>query len=296
MTARWGGIGRAVAAGAIMAVALGVGTGLGGLASDRAGMTGLAARLPPALLTSLIAVPLVLVLRRRWDHRSLRGLGLTGFGASVRGFVLGVTVTLASATLVFAAGTAAGWVQWRPVHPTTLLVFVLGNGLVAVLLEALPEELTMRGYAWTALRERHRAAIAAAVTTLVFLVVPGISTVVGAAVAAATDGPPSPVGIVPAGNDPVSYPVLLTVFGLTLVAARTATSSRSLWTCVGTHLTFLTVDRVVLFGRQRAAGWSAELTTPDAVLLVPAYLLLTALVYVALDRLRGRRRNRSSEA
>ena len=296
MSVRWGGIARAAVAGGTMAVALGVGTGLGEHVTRWAGVSGLVGRLVPALLTCLIAVPVVLVLRRRWDRRPLRQLGLTGVGASMRGFALGVGVTLASAITVFGAGTAAGWLRWRELDPGGLLAFVAGNGLVALLLEALPEELTMRGYAWTALRERHRAALATTVTTVVFLLVPGVSTLVTAGVAATLGGPPAPIGLVPDGEDPVSYLVLLTVFGLTLVAARTATSARSLGTCIGTHLTFLTVDRVVLFGPDYQAGWSAELATPDVVLLVPAYLLVTMAAYLAINRLRRRRRTPNPQA
>ncbi|CAM5529089.1 hypothetical protein SANTM175S_08975 [Streptomyces antimycoticus] len=66
------------------------------------------------------------------------------------------------------------------------------------------------------------------------------------------------------------------MFGLTLVAARTAVSRAPLWAAIGTHLTFLTVNRIVLEGDRRGAGWHTEQTTPDAVLLVPAYLLLAA--------------------
>ena len=270
---------------AVMALALGVGAGVGNAVTERLNQTGFVSRLLPALLCSVIAVPIVLALRRCWDHRSLAGIGLTGPGESARAFLLGVGVTLGSAAAVFGVGTAAGWLRWNDLDTAALLVFVLTNGLVALLLEALPEELTLRGYAWTSLRERHRAAVATLLTTTLFLLVTGASTVVYAAVTAALGGQPSPIGIAPAGEDPVSYPVLLTIFGLTLIAARTATFSTSLWTCIGTHLAFLTVNRIVLFGEERAAGWSAELIAPDAILLIPADLVLAMLIYSVLARL-----------
>ena len=279
-----GGVGRAVIGAAIMAVALGVGAGVGGVVADRLGWTGLTGSLLPALLCSVIAVGLVLILRRRWDHRSLAGIGLTGVGESTRTFLLGAGVTLGSAAAGFGLATAAGWVRWNALDPPSLLIFVLANGIVALLLEALPEEVTLRGYAWSSLRERHRAAVATLLTTALFLLTPGAATVVYAAITAGLGAQSTPIGIAPAGEDPVSYLVLLTVFGLTLVAARTATSSTSLWTCIGTHLAFLTVNRVVLFGEQRAAGWSAELITPYAVLLIPAYLVLSAVIYRLLGR------------
>ncbi|GAA0593297.1 type II CAAX endopeptidase family protein [Kutzneria viridogrisea] len=286
---RAAGLGRAVVGAGVVALALGAGTGIGTAVTDALGITGFGARLLPALLCSSIAVPLVLVLRVRWDHRSLTGIGLTGPRESMAALLLGVVVTGGSAAAVLGAGTTIGWVRWGPLDLTALLAFVLTNGVIALLLEALPEEVTLRGYAWTSLRERHRAVLATLLTTALFLAIPGAASVVSAAVTAVLGGGPSPIGIAPAGEDPFSYLVLLTVFGLTLVAARTATSSASLWTCVGTHLTFLTINRVTLFGQQRGAGWSAEFTTPDAVLLIPAYLIVAALTYLTVAHLRRRR-------
>ncbi|MGQ0841957.1 CPBP family glutamic-type intramembrane protease [Actinokineospora sp.] len=195
-------------------------------------------------------------------------------------------MTLGSAAAVFAAGTAAGLLRWTTPDLAALAAFVLVNGLTAVRLEALPEELALRGYAWTALRERHRAAVATLVTTALFLLVPGGSMVVHAAIT------PSPIGFVPRGEDPLSYLILLVVFGLTLIAARTATASASLWTSVGTHLTVLTVNRIALFGDERGAGWSAE-AGPEAVLLVPVYLCVAALAFLVIRR--GSRRKRPAD-
>jgi hypothetical protein len=47
-----------------------------------------------------------------------------------------------------------------------------------------------------------------------------------------------------------------------------------LWTSVAAHLTFLAVNRVILFGEARSVGWHAYLVTSDAVLLVPGHLLV----------------------
>lgn len=283
---RAAGLGRALAGAGVMALALGVGTGVGAAVTDRLGLTGFGARLLPALLVTAIAVPLVIVLRVRRDRRSLVGIGLTGPGESTRAFLLGVAVTVGSATAVLGAGTAAGLVRWGPLDLAALLAFILTNGVTALLLEALPEETTLRGYAWTSLHERHRATVATLVTTALFLGIHGAATAVEAAVTALLDGQPHPISIAPAGENPLDYLVLLAVFGLTLIAARTATASASLWTCIGTHLAFLTINRVTLAGPQRGAGWSAELTTPDALLLFPAYLVMAALIYLAIARLR----------
>src|SRR5207253_5429480 len=98
------------------------------------------------------------------------------------GFCRGVAVTGSSAALVFGAGTAAGWVRWSSLDLASLGWFLLTNALVAMLLEAVPEELTLRGHTWGALRERLGGVGAALGTTAVFLVTPGASTVVQAGV------------------------------------------------------------------------------------------------------------------
>ncbi|MEV5539953.1 CPBP family glutamic-type intramembrane protease [Saccharopolyspora shandongensis] len=270
-------LGRAVLGPIAMAFALGVATAVAPATGD----DGFAVRLLPAVLTSLIAVPVVVLLWRR--RGGLRGLGLTAGLRGLRGFLLGCVVTAGSAALVFGAGTAAGWLRWAALDLGSLVVFLITNAIVAFLLEALPEELTLRGHAWCTLRSRFGRWAAAVGTTAMFLVVPAASSLVAAGVAVLGGGSPGAIGWAPAGEDPVSYLILLTVFGVALIAARGATGS--LWTSVATHLTFLSVQRIVLDGERRDAGWSAEMTTPDALLLVPAYLLLAAVVFLGVRRL-----------
>ncbi|HEY0692146.1 MAG TPA: CPBP family glutamic-type intramembrane protease [Kribbella sp.] len=258
---------RAALGAIVMAIALGTASALGS-ALDAAPTV--IARLIPALLCASIAVLLVKLLHRG----SMTSLGLTG---GIGPFLLGIAVTGGSAALLFGLATIADWLAWGPFDLPAVLLFLLTNGVVALLLEALPEELTLRGYTWTALRSSHSGTVAALGTTGLFLLVPGGASVVQAGVGALAGSPAPSPGLAPPGEDPASYLFLLTVFGLTLVAARAATGS--LWTSIATHLTFLTVNRLTLYGDQRGAGWSVELVQPDAILLVPAYLLLTALIY-----------------
>ncbi|KIZ16158.1 hypothetical protein SNA_23425 [Streptomyces natalensis ATCC 27448] len=200
------------------------------------------------------------------------------------GFCRGVAVTGSSAALVFGAGTAAGWVRWTSLHLASFGWFLLTNALVAMLLEAVPEELTLRGYTWAALRERLGGVGAALGTTAVFLVTPGASTVVEAGVGRILGVQTPPMGLVPHGQDPFFYPVLLIVFGLTLVAARTSPGPGPLWASIGTHLTFLSVNRVAFEGVRRHTGWSARIAPEHAALLCLGYLAVTAAVFLCLRR------------
>lgn len=221
-----------------------------------------------ALACTLIAVALI----RPWRHN----LGLTG---GLRPFLVGVGVTAASATLIFGLGTLTGWLTWGPFDPTQAARFLLTNAVIAVLLEAFPEELTLRGHTYSTLRTTHRPWLAATLTTAFFLVTPALSSVIESALTLGSHKP----WLVPPGEDPISYLFLLTLFGFTLIAARNATGS--LWTSIGTHLTFLTINRLTLYGEARNAGWSMHLETPDAILLIPMYLLAATIAFRLIRRL-----------
>ncbi|GAB3813337.1 type II CAAX prenyl endopeptidase Rce1 family protein [Kribbella italica] len=226
-----------------------------------------------ALACTLIAVALI----RPW--RDPRRLTLAG--NPVRPFLIGVAVTTASATLTFGLATLAGWLTWGPINPRQVATFLITNAVIAVLLEAFPEELTLRGHTYSTLRTTQRPWQAAVITTAFFLVTPALSSVIESALILGAHKP----WLAPPGEDPISYLVLLAVFGFTLIAARTATNS--LWTAIGTHLTFLTVNRLTLYGEDRSAGWSMHLESPDAILLIPLYLLLATIAFRVIRRLTG---------
>ncbi|MEU8586879.1 CPBP family glutamic-type intramembrane protease [Streptomyces sp. NPDC048664] len=280
--ARYGALARALGGGLVMAVALGTGTALGPALAHAAGVDGLPARLIPAAFVTALAVPLIVRLARP---------GSLGFGSaarSARAFLTGAGVTAAAAALVLGAGTAGGMLRWGRPDLASLAGFLLSNTAVALLLEALPEEATLRGYTWTSLHERFGATASALGTTAVFLPVPGVASLVHAGVARLIGEEPGPVGPAPDGQNPVDYLILLTVFGLMLAAARTARAGAPLWTAIGAHLTFLTVNRIALQGTDRAAGWSAEQTTPHAALLIPAYVLVATAGFLACGRITRR--------
>ncbi|MFH8518382.1 type II CAAX prenyl endopeptidase Rce1 family protein [Streptomyces gelaticus] len=277
-----GAMGRALVGGLIMAVALGIGNGLGPVLADATGASGLAARLIAAALVTVVAVPFVL----RLSH--LRTVGFGSPGASLRSFLTGVGVTAAAAALVLGAGTAVGLLAWQQLDLLTLISFLVTNAVVAFLLEALPEEATLRGYTWTSLRRRFGPVLAALGTTAVFLLVPGTSTLVTVCIARLAGDEPGRMGSVPEGQHPVDYLILLTVFGLTLTAARAAVGHAPLWAAIGTHLTVLTVNRIMLQGEERDAGVTVVQASGDVVLLVPLYLVVVAIAFLTCRRVTRR--------
>ncbi|TDD55434.1 CPBP family intramembrane metalloprotease [Kribbella antibiotica] len=230
-------------------------------------------RIVPALACAVVVILLIRPVRRRQE------LGLQRAG---RGLLSGLLVTGGSAVVVLGAGTVAGWITWGHFELHRVLLFLLTNTVIALLLEALPEELSLRGHTWSALRSRYGGLLSAVGTTALFLLVPGIASAVQLVLGTIFEQNTQELSLVPPGEDPVAYLFLLTIFGFTLIAARAATGS--LWASVATHLTFLTVNRLTVdrpsrYWLVRDAGWSATVINQDVLLLVPAYLVLAAVVY-----------------
>lgn len=272
----------------VMAVALGVGTTLGELlASWLPNSTGFLARLIPAILVTLIASTGLSILIRR-GNLAPNQTGLKTSHGILRPMLLGILVAIASASVVVLPAIILGWIRLDLVSGNQLLYFLLTNLIIGLLLEAIPEELTLRGYAYGSLRQRFKKAWAGLCTTILFVIVPGLSTIVSAGLNALTGRTAGHIGIAPQGEDPVSYVILLAVFGSVLIAARTTLSGWPVWTSVGFHITFLTINRL-FFAEGRQTGLVAERVSADVVLLVPVYLLLAWLVFNVIKRYTGAR-------
>jgi membrane protease YdiL (CAAX protease family) len=242
-----------------------------------------------ATLCAGVAIPAVLFLRRRVDGRDLRSMGLAPAGRALRGILGGVIVTVGVGVAVLAVASGAGAITWNTPDPVQLTYFLLTNAVIALLLEALPEEIVYRGYVLTTLSETGRVVLAPVLTTVLFAIMPGFGTVLDRLAQMALGLPAGPIGFAPPGRHPVDYLILMVVFGAALVAVRLATGS--VWPGVGVHIGFLTINRIVLEGGSREAGLEARFTDPAVILLIPAYVLVAALVVVAVrigPRLRGR--------
>jgi membrane protease YdiL (CAAX protease family) len=224
----------------------------------------------PAALTLLLTVPLVLIIyRRRADDLAL--------AHPIRS-LFGTMVVLTCASLVLVPAIAAGWIKITDVDLPALLGFLAVNTVMALALEAVPEELVFRGSIFGTVRSYGPGWLATIVATAAFVVAPGASIGLTAVLGSWLDLPVPPATFAPGGQNPVDYAVLLVVFSVCLVLARVAT--RSIWTSVGAHLSFLTVNRIVYPGRAD----TGVTTTVDSgtELLVIAYLVLAIIVFATM--------------
>lgn len=261
------------------------GLGLAGIVSGWARQSGwdvVAVRATAALTTLLVVGVLLAALRYGLDRRVVGLLAAARPGHALTG----AAIVGGSAVIVFGAAAVMGAVTITAIDGLVFVRFLVINILTALALEALPEELVFRGYVYGTLRRRWRPLWSGLVTTGLFLAAPGWSSVIewalGHVIGRAVESP----SWAPGGQDPVSYLVLLGVFGAMLIVLRQATGS--VWAPIGAHLVFLTVNRALLSPQQYDAGLTVDVV-PGAELLVPAYLAGALLAGLALSRARHTR-------
>lgn len=246
--------GTAIARALVAVLVMGTGLAIPGFVASQLGASAAAAeplrnRLLTAGAVCLFVVVLILLLRWRWDRAPVRGIGLTGLRSDTRGFLLGIAVVAGAGVLVLAGLSLVGAVRWTSIDPSRLVLFLATNAVIALLLEAIPEEVSIRGYALTALRARFARSRATPLAIGAFLLVPVVALSTESLLALATGSPEARFTFAPGGEDAVAYYLMLAVFGLMLIYAREATVSATVWTCIGAHLAWLTLNRLVLGDR-----------------------------------------------
>ncbi|MEO7587053.1 MAG: hypothetical protein ABIS84_03390 [Arachnia sp.] len=273
----------------VMCVGLGIAIGITTVWEQDFGLTGIPSHLLRAALMTGLVVPTVLILRSRLDRRSWAGLGWTRrIGPPV---ALGLGVGLTSGLLAWAPALLAGWIRVDAIDLGAFAWFLLINGLALLFYEALPEELALRGYAWTNLRDGWGTTTATVMTTALFPFGGIVITGVAAGVVAALGADGAGVSAFPA--DPVVYIAQLVPFGLALIAARRMPIRGALFVAVAFHWTQLTVTRTLLGGMGWVgSGWSTTLVEPDAAALVLVHIILAGAMFVALRLLLTRAASR----
>lgn len=277
---------RALAATLVFVVALGVANAVSLVAGERFGWPGLVRSLVQAVLCTVITLVGITGLGQASGVRP-PWYGLRRAGAW-RDVGSGFAVVAVAAGAVVAVAAVAGRVRVAEVDLGLLVLFLLSTAVVATGLEAFPEELAFRGMAYSSLRSRAAGWVAVAGSTLLFVLAPGASTVVSAALVRLM-GSPLPIGVslAPGGANPVDYLVFLVLWSLCLTAARLVTGS--IWTAVGAHLLMLVVNRLLIGASD---GLRVDLAGADQLVILPAYVLLAALGFVLLRRRRTRRAGR----
>jgi len=276
---------RAVAVALLAWVVLGVGLGLAiGVAEAVTRATGASRILEvvlQAVLMSALVVPAVVLLRRRLDRRSLASLGLSRrIGRPV---ALGVGVGAVTGVVVWVPAGLLGWIRVDGVDLAAFAAFLVVDGVVLALYEAIPEELALRGYMWTNLRDGTGLVVATLLTTALFpatvvMIESGrrvVSTIAGS--------DPGAFEPVPGGMDAIAYGLQLVLFGLALVAARRIPMEGALLIAMAFHWTQLTVTRLLLGGTSWvSSGWDVVFVEPDAIALVLVHSVLAGVVFVAV--------------
>ena len=181
-----------------------------------------------ALLASILAVPMLLIARRKLDGGTLAGLGLPFvLKAAVKPFVIGAISFLVPFTLGLAIVLGFGWTTITAVAGMAEILAFLPLLVVLVFLyEALPEELAFRGYIYQALAERHSRILSVIAQALLF----GVwGTILWAIRLEAV---------------PLDRFMLFISIGFVLGLVRVITGS--VWASIGLHTAFQTIAQLLL--------------------------------------------------
>ncbi|MCE5173487.1 CPBP family intramembrane metalloprotease [Paenibacillus profundus] len=187
------------------------------------------------LVMSGLVVPIILYLYQRL-YRMTGIKPKTPIYSWKRGyhFFTGVLLAIALGAMGFIIASSQGWIVIEKWHaPDQWFVALLINVLFAVLYEALPEELGLRGLLYDVLRHRFPAWLSVLLQTLLFV---SVTTAVALFQAF--------VGLAPGVSLDVSYIVIIFCFGVGLQLLRLWTGS--LWASIGFHLTYLEIMRFVV--------------------------------------------------
>ncbi|WP_411809305.1 CPBP family intramembrane glutamic endopeptidase [Bacillus spizizenii] len=212
-------------------------------------------------LVTLITVPLLYILLKRFSSRPFYSIGLSGWRQAIPKAIMGVMYVIVLSASGFAIAHLLGWIKVTQFHFSAHLVTVLLlNMMIAFFYEAFPEELTFRGTMYHALNRRFNCFIAYLLQPTLFVLAP--LTVSGLQYIAGIESPAITL----------DYIVLLLFFGFILQLLRIVT--KSLWTSIAFHLAFLENSRFfVLQGDERFITYE-EIVPGTGALFVILFMLL----------------------
>lgn len=236
-----------------------------------------------AVLMSAVVVPAVLLLRRRVDRAPLADLGWSL--PAMRACLAGAGLAGATSALTWAGAGLLGWITVVRVDVGALMVFLVVNTVVLTSYEALPEELSLRGYAWTNLRDGWGPAVATVVVTTLFALNSAPMSLLRRIWAILLGNDTESIALAPYGTPTFFYLIHLTCFGLVLIAARRLPISGALAAPISFHLVYLTANRIIMGGVSWLdSGVEIEFDSPDTAVLVLAPLALSGPAFVLLRK------------
>ncbi|MEV6562709.1 type II CAAX endopeptidase family protein [Nocardia sp. NPDC051756] len=215
-----------------------------------------------AVGATLGTVPFVYLALRFLDRRPWSALGVTSIGSGWRAFLFGAACWGIPAAVSAAVMLWLGWADLtvQAPLPKTLLALIALVAL-ALLYEAVPEELIFRGYFFTNLAERYSTATTVIAQAVLF-------TLWGVLIGAATS---------------IDRVILFFAFSVVQGALRATTGN--LWACIGFHAAFQVATQFL--GRQ----WNyIDLNDPDLSITGLAFVIIpflsTAIVLWSVARKR----------
>lgn len=234
-----------------------------------------------ALTVAVVVVTALVLAGRGGSGPSARELGLR----RPRAALTGIGVMGGAAAVVLLGDCLLGGTRVTGIDLEMLLTFLLANGSLAIVQEAVPEELALRGHTVAVLRRGHGAVVTVVGSALAFVAAATAGAALGSAITWLLGLSTGPVRFAPGAQPVLDYVVLIALFGVVLALLRLVCAS--LWASIAGHLTFLLVNRVLIVPRPDT-GVAVD-TPAGAELLVPAYLLVAALLLLGAGAARRRR-------
>ena len=259
---------------------------LAGLAGDLAArwygeLSWLARQFIQAAVMVAFVLPLICWLRIKVDRRTLAGIGFSEPKRALRFFLLGLSIPAAILFLPLLIIAAGGWASITVNTSGPVIGLLLGWLIVALLFEALPEEIAIRGYLYRNLSTAMVRWLAALASIGLFVCIPLTLALVQWLTGVGGDF---------GGTEGITadYLVIIVLFGAVLAYLRVVTGS--VWTCVGFHLGFLQLGRQAWVGDHEQALFMIEGASAKPVdLTYQLAVIIGLLVILALPWLCGHR-------
>lgn len=266
-------LGWRLALGALTVV---LGLYLAGLAGELAerwhgDLSWLARQLIQAAVMVAVVLPLICWLRIKIDRRTLAGIGFSEPKRAMGFFLLGLSIPAAILFLPLLIIEAGGGASVTVNTSGPVIGLLLGWLVVALLFEALPEEIAIRGYLYRNLSTAMVRWMAALASIGLFVCIPLTLALVQWLTGVGGDF---------GGTEGITadYLIIIVLFGAVLAYLRVVTGS--VWTCVGFHLGFLQLGRQVWVGDHDQTLFQIEAANAGPIDLVYQLTALAALLVI----------------